>query len=71
MEWKKRCNRVWTLDSTEIEGKAKIIDVGDGFKAKVTVSDPRFNLSLVEEQEFFESESEAIAFIKEVIANNP
>lgn len=59
------------MDSQELEGKAKIIDVGEGFKAKVEAKDPRFNLSLVDEQEFFESESKAVAFIEDIIASNP
>ncbi|MDY6771034.1 MAG: hypothetical protein SV186_03700 [Candidatus Nanohaloarchaea archaeon] len=65
--WAKDGRRSWTYSDGSVQGRAAVHEMEGGYKAVVEITDKDFGMDLVSKEEFFQSEQEAMAFVREAM----
>ncbi|MFB6265570.1 MAG: hypothetical protein ABEI07_00625 [Candidatus Nanohaloarchaea archaeon] len=65
MEWVRAGDGEWRLSSPDFEGRAILNQTNEGYIASIKVTEKQFDMELLEDRDFFETEEEALQFLKE------
>lgn len=65
MDWKQVSRHKWRLAEDGFSGRAILNETNSGFIAAITVEEDQFNMTLLDEREFFSSKQDALQYLEE------